>query len=135
MSFIKELLLENEIMFHNIIKYERKILLKEKAKIYKQKNKERFRERNKLYQIEYLEKNKERISKREKEKYQKNKKHIFKVHKEYLKNNKEKISQICKVKKECTCGLTLNQSSLSRHRKSQIHFTNICKKYNVNMSE
>ena len=83
----------------------------DRAKEYKQKNKELIAEKKKIYN----ETNKEAISEKWNEYYKKNKKAIAEQQKKHYESNKEAILEKRKVKMTCECGSVFTLLNKNRH--------------------
>jgi hypothetical protein len=88
-------------------------------------NKKEYQEQNAdtiaQYQKEYYNKNTDKIRHKINEYCQKNADTIAHTKKEYYNKNYEKIKQHNNEKITCECGLIVNKSSLTRHKKSKKH--------------
>ena len=109
---------------------------KERKKEYYEENKDQILENSKKYNDAH----KEEIAIYYKEHYENNKEKILEYHKEYYDThkeesairykkrydeNKEKILEYAREKVICVCGAELTRGSLSKHKTSKIHQTNL----------
>jgi hypothetical protein len=94
------------------------VVEKQRMKEYRKANIEKISEKNK----KHYEKNKERILQRTKEYKEKNKERILQQGIRYYEKNKERL----KEKVECEiCKVSMRKDSLTRHKKSKKHLSNI----------
>ena len=91
--------------------------LMKKMRNYYNENKEKFVDNS----AKYREKNKGAIAEKTSKWQKENKEKVNNNCAKYYKNNKEKIKQKASVKVQCECGVEMNRSSLSRHRKTKKH--------------
>ena len=75
----------------------------------------------KIYQKKWYQDNKDRLI----QKYQNNKEYMNQNSKEYYQENKDEINKRRNEKVQCECGCELLRSSLSKHKRTQIHLNNI----------
>lgn len=126
------IIIEEEQIKEVISEEEKKQLLRQKQKEYREKNAEKI----KAYKKEYNKKNAEKISKQVKEYKEKNKEHIMEQQKEYVENNKELIKEkkanwyqenkekILNKRKElytCECGAIVQIGGKAEHLNSSKH--------------
>lgn len=98
-------------------KKDNKIIIKEKSRIYNEKNKNKEKERNKIYR----EKNKDIINEKAKKTYEKNKDKYKEQRRIYREKNKDIIDEKRKEKINCECGSTFRKDNITKHIKTIKH--------------